>query len=72
LQVFVEASFEELGLDWRAHIEHDDLLMRPSDIAYSKGNPSKAAKILGWRPKYTMRDVIRMMLRAELDSGSSR
>jgi GDPmannose 4,6-dehydratase len=40
--------------------------MRPSDIARSQGNPSKAAKVLGWRPSYGMRDVVRMMLRAEL------
>jgi GDPmannose 4,6-dehydratase len=68
LQEFVAAAFEELGLDWRAHVEHDTALMRPSDIARSKGDPSKAINVLGWKPSYGMRDVVRMMLRAELHS----
>jgi GDPmannose 4,6-dehydratase len=69
LQEFVEAAFEELGLNWREHVEHDDRLKRPSDIARSRGNPSKAAKVLGWKPTHGMRDVVRMMLRAEPLSG---
>lgn len=68
LQEFVAAAFEELGLDWRAHVEHDTALMRPTDIARSKGNPSKALNVLGWKADYGMRDVVRMMLRAELHS----
>ena len=49
-------------------VEHDATLMRPSDIAHSKGNPCKAIKVLDWKPSYGMRDVVRMMLRAELHS----
>ena len=71
LQEFVAAAFEELGLDWRAHVEHDDRLKRPSDIAHSRGNPEKAANVLNWKPSYLMRDVVRMMLRAELHSGDA-
>ncbi|AMN41332.1 GDP-mannose 4,6-dehydratase [Rhodoplanes sp. Z2-YC6860] len=70
LQEFVAAAFGELGLDWREHVEHDAALMRPSDIARSKGNPSKAIKVLGWKPSYGMRDVVRMMLHAELHSDA--
>ena len=71
LQEFVAATFEELGLDWRAHVEHDDRLTRPSDIARSRGNPEKAARLLGWKPSYRMRDIVRMMLRAELHAGDA-
>src|SRR5262245_23147858 len=39
---FTAAAFEQLGLDWREHVEIDEELQRPSDVLYSKADPSKA------------------------------
>jgi GDPmannose 4,6-dehydratase len=66
LREFVAAVFDEVGLDWRAHVDVDDSLRRPSDIPYSAGNPDKAARLIGWRAESGMREVVRMMVKAEM------
>ena len=65
LSDFVEAAFKEVGLDWKEHIEVDQALLRPTDLERGVGDPSLAAKELGWSAKYRMRDVVRMMVEAE-------
>src|SRR5262249_28198679 len=66
---FTAAAFGDLGLDWRDHVELDHDLERPSDIMCSKGNAGKAHAELGWKSSYTMPDVVRMMVQAELNDG---
>jgi GDPmannose 4,6-dehydratase len=66
LREFVSAAFEGVGLDWSEYVEVDDTLRRPSDIAYSAGNAALAQRLIGWRPQSTMKDVVRLMLEAEL------
>jgi GDPmannose 4,6-dehydratase len=58
---FVEEAFLTLGLNWQEHVINDQSLLRPSEIMVSRGNAGKAAKLLGWRAKYRMRDVVKMM-----------
>lgn len=69
LEDFVAAAFAAYGLDWRAHVESDPALLRLTDIAISRGDPSKAAQKLGWRARYKMRDVARMMVEADREVG---
>jgi len=66
LKEFIAEAFAALNLDWNEHVCVDNALLRPSDIEVSCGNPSKAAKELGWHARYRMRDVVRMMIEAEL------
>lgn len=65
LKVFVAAAFAELGLDWRKHVVSDLHLLRPTDIYTIRTNPEKAARILGWKARHRMSDVVRMMVAAE-------
>ena len=65
LEDFIEATFAGLGLDWREFVVHDPTLIRPSEIMVSQANPEMAAARLGWRARYKMRDVARMMTEAE-------
>jgi len=65
LRQFVDIAFNELGLDWQAHVDIDDSLRRPTDIAHSVGSPTKAASALGWHANHGLRDVIRFMIDAE-------
>ena len=65
LREFVEIAFEEVGLDWRAHVDIDDSLRRPTDIAHSIGSPAKASRVLHWQAQHGMRDAIRFMIAAE-------
>jgi GDPmannose 4,6-dehydratase len=70
LEDFLTAAFNELDLDWRDHVELDNMLARPSDIICNWGNAAKAHVQLGWKPNYTMPDVVRMMVRTATMSPS--
>ncbi len=62
LEEFVEEVFTQLGLNWQNHVEINNTLMRPTDIAISKADPSKAMQKLDWKAKYKMREVVQMMI----------
>ena len=62
LEEFVEEVFTQLGLNWQNHVEINNTLMRPTDIAISKADPSKAMQKLNWQAKYKMREVVQMMI----------
>lgn len=64
LEEFVAAAFVCVGLDWRDHVVTDTSLLRPSEIAFSRGNPAKAREKLGWQAQYKMYDVVQMMVKA--------
>jgi GDPmannose 4,6-dehydratase len=66
LQSFVEAAFAYFELDWRDYVVMDSELLRPADIVFTKADPSKAERELGWKAKYRMKDVVKMMVQAEL------
>jgi GDPmannose 4,6-dehydratase len=70
LEKFVAESFAALDLDWRDHTIASNSLFRPTDISDGKGNASKAERLLGWKAKAHMKEVIAMMIRAELEKNS--
>ena len=70
LEDFVREAFSAVGLDWRQHTEISASLYRPTDISEGRGNPERIGRMLDWRPRYRMREVIGMMVRAELESGA--
>ena len=63
LQDFVDEAFKSVGLNWRDHVGSDPALMRPTDIAVSRADPSRAAEKLGWRSRTLMPVVVRNMMR---------
>jgi GDPmannose 4,6-dehydratase len=63
---FVRTAFELAGRDWRDFVTVDDHLMRPSEIIHNKVDPAKAANELGWRARFKMPDVVRLMLESEI------
>lgn len=65
LEGFCRAVFEALDLDMDAHVTSDAGLRRPSDIAFSQGNPTRAAAELGWTATRKMKDVVAAMIAAE-------
>jgi GDPmannose 4,6-dehydratase len=66
LEDFVAEVFAAVNLDWHDHVECDNSLYRPSDIAVSRGNPAKAKEKLGWQASCKMRDVVRIMVEEKL------
>jgi GDPmannose 4,6-dehydratase len=66
LQDFVAASFEQLGLNWLDHVQQSEQLFRPTDIAVSAANSTKAREELGWSPKFNMHGVVKNMIKEQL------
>jgi GDPmannose 4,6-dehydratase len=62
LQDFVEFTFKHLGLDPLRHVRVDNRFFRPTDIQISRGNATKAAKILNWQAKTKMPEVAKLMV----------
>lgn len=69
LRSFVASTFEAEGLDWNKHVVIDQQLIRPAEIAANRGDPSKAARLLDWKPRLFMPDVIQLMVEAEHNNG---
>ncbi len=66
VQEFVEQSFSLVGLDWRAHVRKDPHYLRPAEVDHLLADSSKAKRILGWEPKVTFGELVKIMVRAEL------
>ena len=71
LEDYVAGAFSCVGLDWRRHVVLDTNLLRPTDIAVSRGNPAKARREWGWQARYKMADIVRMMVEARLATAKA-
>ena len=67
VQELVELAFGEAGLDWRPHVKLDPRYLRPTEVDALQGDAAKAREKLGWTPRVSFRDLIRMMVRHDLD-----
>ncbi len=63
---FAEIAFARAGLDWREHVVEDSKLKRPAEVDLLRGDYSKAKRVLGWEPKVGFRELIGMMVDADL------
>jgi GDPmannose 4,6-dehydratase len=63
----VEAAFGHVGLNWRDHVVTDPKFMRPAEVDLLLADPSKASKELGWTPKVGFRELVAMMVDADLE-----
>jgi GDPmannose 4,6-dehydratase len=70
LQQFVEEAFATVDLNWRDHVDSDPSLFRPTDIAWSQGDATRAATELGWRAVFGMPEVVQAMMAQELTAGA--
>jgi GDPmannose 4,6-dehydratase len=61
----LDISFGALDLDWKKYVEIDPRYFRPTEVDHLHGDPSKAMKALGWKPKVTFKGLIEMMVRAD-------
>ena len=62
LEEFVAAAFAEVNLDWREHVDVDQSLFRPSDIAYSRGDAGKAHRELGWEAATRFPSLVKRLM----------
>jgi GDPmannose 4,6-dehydratase len=64
---FVEFAFDEVGLDWEKHVVVDPKFFRPAEVDYLIGDYSKAKKVLGWKPKVTFKELVKIMVEADVE-----
>jgi GDPmannose 4,6-dehydratase len=63
---FVEETFSMLGLDWQKHVKHDARYERPAEVELLIGDPAKAKRQLGWEPKVKFKELVKIMVEADL------
>ena len=63
---FLDEAFEYLGMDWRRYVKIDPKYYRPAEVDLLLGDASKAKRQLGWEPKVKFKELVRIMVDAEL------
>jgi len=63
----VEIAFDEAGLDWERYVRIDDQFKRPAEVDLLVGDAGKAREQLGWQPRTSFEELIRLMVRADLE-----
>lgn len=64
---FVQAAFAAAGIDdWASYTETDAAFVRPSDATEMRGDASKIADELGWRPSVAFDELVRQMVEADI------
>ncbi len=70
---FLDASFRLAGIDdWSGYVKQDPRFMRPSEVDLLIGDASKAHAKLGWKPRVSFDDLVRMMYEHDLQEESAR
>lgn len=64
---FLQEAFDHVGLDWEKYTRHDSRYNRPSEVDQLLGDPAKARTELGWEPKVKFRELVKMMMDADLE-----
>lgn len=62
---FVEIAFDHAGLDWEKHVRFDSRYLRPTEVDNLIGDATKAAEVLGWKPKVFTPELARIMVDAD-------
>jgi GDPmannose 4,6-dehydratase len=63
---FLDEAFEHIKIDWKKHVEIDSRYYRPTEVDELLGDASKARKKLGWQPKVKFKELVRLMVDADL------
>jgi GDPmannose 4,6-dehydratase len=66
-----EVAFARVGLDWEKHVVVDQTHVRPAEVDHLIGDAGKARRVLGWSPKVSFRNLVEMMVDADVRAGSS-
>jgi GDPmannose 4,6-dehydratase len=66
VQEFIEEAFSYVGLDWREYVRIDPRYFRPTEVENLRANPGKARERLGWEPRVTFKDLVKIMIDADM------
>jgi GDPmannose 4,6-dehydratase len=66
IREFCEETFSYLGMDYSKYVEIDAKYYRPAEVDVLQGDASKAKRVLGWEPKVRFKELVRIMVDAEM------
>jgi len=61
-----DVAFNYVGLNWKEHVESNASLFRPAEVNILMGNSDKAKDTLGWVPKTSFKEMVEMMIEADI------
>jgi GDPmannose 4,6-dehydratase len=64
---FLDEAFTYVGLDWREYVRIDPRYFRPAEVDYLLADATKARDVMGWQPRTCFRDLVRIMVDADLE-----
>jgi len=64
---FLEIAFNYVDLDFEEFVQTSDKYLRPNEVDYLLGDPTKAKNLLGWEPKTSFKDLVEMMVKSDLN-----
>jgi GDPmannose 4,6-dehydratase len=64
---FAETAFAHVDLDWKKYVKHDPRYERPAEVDLLVGDPAKAKKVLDWEAKVRFKDLVRIMVDADME-----
>jgi GDPmannose 4,6-dehydratase len=63
----VQTAFDHVGLDWQKYVRVDPRFLRPAEVDHLIGDASKASRELGWSPSVDFKELVEMMVDADLE-----
>jgi GDPmannose 4,6-dehydratase len=63
----VDVAFDQVGLDPEGHVKIDPRFLRPAEVEHLVGDSSKAREQLGWEPRTSFEELVRLMVDADLE-----
>src|SRR3954447_4279234 len=67
---FLDEAFRHVGIgDWAPYVRQDPRFMRPAEVDHLIGDASKAREVLGWKPKVSFRELVGLMVDADLTAA---
>lgn len=63
---FLSEAFGLVGKDWKDYVKIDPRYFRPAEVDSLCGDATKANRLLGWKPKVTFKELVRMMVESDL------
>jgi GDPmannose 4,6-dehydratase len=63
----VSIAFSHVGLDWEKYVRVDPKFLRPAEVDHLIGNPAKARRVLGWEPEIAFKQLVEMMVDADME-----
>jgi GDPmannose 4,6-dehydratase len=64
---FCEIAFGHVGIDYQDFVVQDERYYRPAEVDLLVADPARARSVLGWEPSVTFRDLVTMMVDADLE-----